>query len=63
MSNTTARAGFVSKGVNIEIVSILQMIIEAVVAIGSGVFAHLLALVAFGADSIIEMIAKYQLNY
>lgn len=35
------------------------MIIEAVVAIGSGVFAHLLALVAFGADSIIEMIAKY----
>lgn len=33
------------------------MIIEAGVAIGAGLFAHSLALVAFGADSIIELIA------
>lgn len=47
----------VKKGVSIEIVSILWMIIEAVVAIGAGLLAHSLALVAFGADSIIELIA------
>jgi divalent metal cation (Fe/Co/Zn/Cd) transporter len=47
----------VKKGVNIELVSIAWMIIEAAVAIGSGVVAHSLSLVAFGADSIIELIA------
>lgn len=53
----TNNAGFVRKGVNIERVSILWMIIEAGVAIGTGVIAHSLALVAFGADSIIELVA------
>ncbi|ACV58156.1 MULTISPECIES: cation diffusion facilitator family transporter [Alicyclobacillus] len=47
----------VKKGVNIELVSVLWMVIEAAVAIGSGIIAHSLALVAFGADSIIELIA------
>jgi len=47
----------VKKGINIEIVSILWMIIEAAVAIGAGVAAHSLALTAFGADSIIELVA------
>ncbi len=47
----------VKKGVSIEIISIFWMIVEAVVAIGSGVIAHSLSLVAFGADSIIELIA------
>ncbi|WP_436663802.1 cation diffusion facilitator family transporter [Alicyclobacillus acidoterrestris] len=47
----------VRKGVNIEIVSIIWMVIEAAVAIGSGIIAHSLSLVAFGADSIIELIA------
>lgn len=41
----------------IEVVSILWMIVEAGVAIGAGTIAHSLALVAFGADSIIELIA------
>lgn len=31
--------------------------VEAVVAIGSGIVAHSLALTAFGADSIIELVA------
>lgn len=44
-------------GVMIELVSIVWMIIEAIVAIGSGIIAHSLSLVAFGADSIIELIA------
>jgi divalent metal cation (Fe/Co/Zn/Cd) transporter len=47
----------VKKGVNIEIISIIWMVIEAVVAIGSGIIAHSLSLVAFGADSIIELVA------
>jgi divalent metal cation (Fe/Co/Zn/Cd) transporter len=51
------RTQLVRKGVNIELVSILWMIVEAAIAIGSGLIAHSLALVAFGADSIIELIA------
>ena len=47
----------VKKGVNIELVSIVWMVVEAAVAIGSGIIAHSLSLVAFGADSIIELIA------
>lgn len=47
----------VKKGVYIEIFSILWMIIEAIVAINVGLIAHSLALVAFGADSVIELIA------
>lgn len=47
----------VRKGINIEIVSIIWMVIEAAVAIGAGIAAHSLALTAFGADSIIELVA------
>ncbi|MFB5190774.1 cation diffusion facilitator family transporter [Alicyclobacillus fastidiosus] len=47
----------VKKGVNIEIVSIIWMVIEAAIAIGSGIIAHSLSLVAFGADSVIELVA------
>ncbi len=47
----------VRKGINIELISILWMIVEAVVAIGAGIVAHSLALTAFGADSVIELVA------
>jgi divalent metal cation (Fe/Co/Zn/Cd) transporter len=47
----------VKKGINIEIVSIFWMTVEAAVAIGAGIVAHSLALTAFGADSIIELVA------
>lgn len=47
----------VRKGVNIEYASLIWMMIEAVVAISAGVIAHSLALVAFGADSVIEIVA------
>jgi divalent metal cation (Fe/Co/Zn/Cd) transporter len=53
----SSHAVSVKKGVNIEFVSIVWMVIEAAVAIGSGIVAHSLSLVAFGADSIIELIA------
>ena len=55
--STPAHSISVRKGVNIEVISIIWMIIEAVVAIGAGVIAHSLALTAFGADSIIELVA------
>lgn len=44
------------RGVQIEIVSNIWMIIEAGVAIGSGIVAHSLALAAFGTDSVIELV-------
>lgn len=48
---------YLKKGITVEGLSILWMIVEAGVAIGSGLMAHSLALVAFGADSIIELVA------
>ncbi|WP_249226485.1 cation diffusion facilitator family transporter [Alicyclobacillus mengziensis] len=47
----------VKRGINIEIASMTWMVIEAAVALGSGIVAHSLSLVAFGADSIIELVA------
>lgn len=46
----------VRQGVRIETFSNLWMVIEAGVAIGAGVAAHSLALTAFGADSVIELV-------
>lgn len=54
---TQSHALSVKKGVKVEMTSIIWMIIEAAVAIGSGIVAHSLSLVAFGADSIIELVA------
>lgn len=53
----SVQARQVRKGINIETVSILWMIVEVAVAIGAGIAAHSLALTAFGADSIIELMA------
>lgn len=47
----------VRQGVNVEVISIIWMVIEAVVAIGTGVVSHSLALTAFGCDSVIELVA------
>lgn len=44
------------RGVHIEALSNLWMVIEAGVAIGAGVAAHSVALTAFGADSVIELV-------
>lgn len=53
----SSHAVSVKNGINIELVSIVWMVIEAAVAIGSGILAHSLSLVAFGVDSIIELLA------
>ena len=44
-------------GVQIEIVTIVWMTIEAVVAIAAGILAASVALTAFGADSVIELVS------
>ena len=51
----------IRKGFNIEIFSVLWMVIEAVIAIGAGILAHSLALVVFGIDSIIELVSGFVL--
>lgn len=57
MAGVPDRDNNIRKGVNIEIVSISWMVVEAVTGIGAGIAAHSLALVAFGADSVIELVA------
>ena len=49
----------VRKGIRIEQISIAWMVVEAGVALWAGLQAHSIALVAFGADSIIELIAGF----
>lgn len=48
----------VKRGIRIEGLSIAWMVVEAAVALGSGILAHSVSLVAFGADSLIELIAS-----
>ena len=61
LANQCVALPMVKKGIYIEILSILWMFIEAGVAVGAGILAHSLALVAFGADSVIELIAGFVL--
>ncbi len=49
-------AAVVRRGVQIETLSVLWMVVEAIVAIWVGIAAHSLALTAFGADSVIEVV-------
>jgi divalent metal cation (Fe/Co/Zn/Cd) transporter len=44
-------------GIRIEVVTIVWMMLEALVAIGSGAIAGSILLIAFGADSVIELIS------
>jgi divalent metal cation (Fe/Co/Zn/Cd) transporter len=55
--STTASTVQVKKGVIVESASVVWMVIETLVAVGAGLIAHSLSLVAFGADSVIELIA------
>ncbi len=43
-------------GVRVEIVSIVWMVIEAVLAVGAGILVHSVLLTAFGIDSVIELV-------
>lgn len=51
------RKADVRSGVRVEVVTVVWMTIEAVVAIGAGVLAHSVLLTAFGLDSVIELVS------
>jgi divalent metal cation (Fe/Co/Zn/Cd) transporter len=54
---THPRAADVERGVRLELFTVAWMVLEAAVAIGAGVVARSLLLVAFGLDSVIELIS------
>ena len=57
MAADSARGGALRLGVRLEVVTVLWMAVEAVVAIGAGVVARSVLLTAFGFDSVIELIS------
>jgi divalent metal cation (Fe/Co/Zn/Cd) transporter len=57
------RAHLLRRGIHLELFTIAWMIIEAAVAIGAGWLAASIALVAFGFDSLIELVSGGVLLY
>jgi len=55
------RISLISRAFTLEYFTIAWMLVEAVVAIGSGLVAHSITLIAFGADSVIELISAFVL--
>ncbi len=53
----TTRATDIRLGIQIEIISIIWMVIEMAVSIGAGIAAGSVLLTAFGIDSLIELIS------
>ena len=56
MAADAARGGALRLGVRLEVVTVLWMAAEAIVAIGTGVVARSVLLTAFGFDSVIELL-------
>jgi len=54
---TLERAGAIRTGIRLEMLTVGWMAAEAVVAIGAGVAAGSVLLIAFGADSVIELLS------
>ena len=63
MASDSGRGSQLSRGILIEWLSAVWMVIEAVAAVLAGVMAHSVALIAFGADSVIELVAGGALLY
>jgi divalent metal cation (Fe/Co/Zn/Cd) transporter len=57
----SGRADVVAKAIQLEALTVAWLVIEAVVTIASGVAAHSLSLLAFGIDSVIELISAFVL--
>jgi divalent metal cation (Fe/Co/Zn/Cd) transporter len=57
MSIDVGRAVQVRRGVRIEVFTVIWMVIEAVVSIGAGILAGSALLIAFGLDSVIELVS------
>lgn len=54
-SATSNRAALIEQAFRLEYITLAWMVIEAAVAIGSGIAAQSLTLIAFGIDSVIEL--------
>jgi divalent metal cation (Fe/Co/Zn/Cd) transporter len=57
----SGRADLVAKAIQLEALTVAWLVIEAVVTIAAGVAAHSLSLLAFGIDSVIELISAFML--
>lgn len=57
MSVQANRAAEVRAGVLVEVFTVVWMVVEAGVSIGAGVLAHSALLIAFGLDSVIELVS------
>jgi divalent metal cation (Fe/Co/Zn/Cd) transporter len=51
------RATAIRSGIRLEIISVIWMVIESVLAIGAGLLARSVVLTAFGFDSVIELLS------
>src|SRR6266480_999988 len=56
-SMEAARASALRRGVQLEILTIAWMLIEACVAVGAGIVARSVLLTAFGIDSVVELLS------
>ena len=56
-TSSEPRVAAVRAGVRIQVVTVARMMVEAAVSIGAGVIAGSLLLVAFGLDSVIELLS------
>ena len=54
IGNDTKRAGYVKRGRLLEYFTLVWNLLEAIIAIGSGIIAGSISLVGFGIDSVIE---------
>jgi divalent metal cation (Fe/Co/Zn/Cd) transporter len=50
------RAADIRAGVQVEVITVAWMIVEAIIAIGAGILARSVLLTAFGFDSVIELV-------
>lgn len=61
MSAIAFRPKLIRQAFALEYFTIVWMLLEAAIAIGSGLLAHSITLLAFGADSVIELISAFVL--
>ncbi len=59
MGSTLQQAALLRRGLTIEYISLVWMIVECLVALSAGFMASSLALLAFGGDSVIELISSW----
>ncbi len=59
MGSGLQQAALLRRGLTIEYISLVWMLVECLVALSAGFMASSLALLAFGGDSVIELISSW----